>query len=479
VAVARTGSQGGVVRPFGTEGVSMACIELDVHAWAEQQFGACTLGDVRRTNRLTRYAAQIAANPDTLTPDQTESWADCKAAYRLIESPSATFQAVSEPHWKLTRARTAGTWLLIGDTTTIDFGLHRKTSGLSAVGNAYGRGFLLHSSLMVSADSEEVAGLAGQLVYYRKAAPKKETNTMRANRPRESEIWGQLIEEIGPPPANVKFVHVFDAGADGFETLARLIHQQVDGVIRVAQKIRRIRVSGEQYRLEDYVSSLPAAGMYDVHVRPSQKRAARSARIEVRFGTVTIPALSPKGAWVREHGVTSLTMQIVEAREMNPPQGIKGIHWMLYTTLPVATMEDAARVIGYYSKRSLIEEFHRALKSGCRVESRQFRSAKRLEVMTGVLSVTAIRLLQLRSMARTEPDRPARELIPLRWIEMLQKGGKRPISTVSGFFRSLAQLGGFLARKRDGQPGWITLWRGFEKLQLMLRGAAIEGQRSG
>ena len=123
-------------------------------------------------------------------------------------------------------------------------------------------------------------------------------------------------------------------------------------------------------------------------------------------------------------------------------------------------------VVEYYEKRSLIEEYHKALKSGCQVETRQYETSGRLEAITGLLAIVAVRLLQLRAVARTNPDRPAREVVPQLWLDVLQTLRRRPRQswTVRTFFRELAGLGGFLGRKSDGEPGWQTIWRGFDKL---------------
>ena len=125
----------------------MAHLELDISRWANQQFGDCKLGDKRRTKRIVKLAEQVAAHPDGSTPEQTHEWGDCKAAYRLFDSDDVSFGTICEPHWQLTRAQIEGTWLLIGDTTEIDFGIHRETTGLGPTGNGGGLGFLLHSSL--------------------------------------------------------------------------------------------------------------------------------------------------------------------------------------------------------------------------------------------------------------------------------------------------------------------------------------------
>lgn len=459
----------------------MNCLELDVDLWAAQQFGDCDLGDIRRTRRLVTYAAQVAADPDASTPQQTEDWADCRAAYRLLDQEEVTFEAVATPHWRLTRDRQGGTWLVIGDTTTIDFGKHRQVEGLSAVGNGSGLGFLLHSALMVAADSEAIVGLAGGVIHYRQPVPKKETFRQRLARDRESRVWGQVIEQVGPPAEDTQFIHLFDRGADNFEVFCHLLRNRSDWVVRAAQLTRRVQVDGKTPRLREYLLQLPLAGTYELHLRATKKQPARIARVEVRFGTVLMPAPRDASKFVRECGIRSIGMNVVEVREVGAAAGVEALHWVLYTSLPVRTFDDAWQVITYYEKRPLIEEFHKALKTGCHLEERQYHTAERLEAVTGVLTVAAIRLLQLRAVARTDPERPATAVVPKRWIVTLSRVLRRvrPIRTVRDFFRALAKLGGFLGRKCDGEPGWITLWRGFEKLQLILRGAEAMGSKCG
>ena len=211
-----------------------------------------------------------------------------------------------------------------------------------------------------------------------------------------------------------------------------------------------------------------------MRARPHQR--ARQAKLEVRAGAITVPLPSAPSAAIRASGPRAIPMYVVEVREVDPPPDVEEpLHWVLLTSLPATDAEAARRVVGYYETRWLVEEYHKALKTGCGLEQRQYETAQRLEAVTGFLSIVAIRLLQLKTVARNDPERPAEALVPRPWIQMLvqvSRGKHRTIRTVRDFYRGLARLGGFLARKRDGEPGWITLWRGFEKLHLMLRGAA-------
>lgn len=449
-------------------------LELDVNRWAETQFGSCRLGDKRRTRRAVKMAAQFAADPSASTTRQTESWADCKAVYRLMSNEKVTFRALAEPHWEQTRAQSDGHFLLLGDTTTLDFGAHRRTKGLSPVGNGGGRGFLLHSSLMVSAEGEEIVGLAGQTIYHRKRRRKGETFRQRLNRERESKIWGEVIDLVSSAPEGVTFTHVFDRGADNFEVYCRLVLSQTGWVVRVAQRKRLIKTTGKKQRLDHYLDGLPVSGSYELSVPANRKQPARTAEVDVRFGPVFVPAPRDCGKFIRECGIAGIAMWVVEVRETRPPRGVEPLRWVLLTSLVVESFADAWRVIGYYEKRPLIEEFHKALKTGCRLESRQYQTSDRLEAVTGMLSVLAVRLLQLKSVARVDPHRPAEAVVPKRWLTMircLQRGKHRNVSTVREFYHAIARLGGWLGRKHDGEPGWLTLWRGFDKFILIMRGA--------
>lgn len=453
----------------------MASMSLNVNEWSQEQFGRCELGDRRRTARLVRYAAQAAADPSSSTPRQTECWDDCKAAYRLIDNEEVSFTAITAPHHQATRARSEGTWLLISDTTETHFP-GRHVRGLGPTGNGGGRGFLLHSSLMVRPDGGEIVGLAGQVIHYRRPVKREPGGAQRVRRKdRESMIWSQVIEQIGPAPEGARFVHVFDRGGDQFELYCRMAWHDTGWVVRACQLTRKILTpDGQRMPMSDYLVRIPVAGTYTLNLPANQKQVARTAEMEVRFGPLTIPRPQHISQWVKQSGIEEIGMWVVETREINPPRGVKAARWVLLCSEEVHTFKAAWEALERYEKRWLIEEFHKALKTGCRLEERQYETAKRLEAVTGVLSVLAVRLVQLKMLARNEPQRPAEQVVPRKWIHMLRSLRKRPPKapwSVRDFYRELAKLGGFLGRKSDGEPGWMTLWHGFEKLHLCLRGA--------
>jgi len=451
---------------------------LETKAWARSTFGDCELGDRRRTTRLIKVAEQAAARPDGSTPEQTESWGDCKAAYRLFDQDDVTFTEIIRPHCEQTRSscRPGDVKLIVNDTTEVDYGYSRRATGLGPTGNGFGRGFFLHSALMVDAADGRVDGLAGQTLFYRQPQRRAAKNTRRRAADRESVVWGELVDRVGPPPAGVKWVHVDDRGADDCEVFCRIAAQGCSCVIRAARLNRWLETpDGRRVQLDQLLSELPCCQTRTLDVAAKGKQPARTATLELRLAEVRMPLPRVLTPWLRDHRPAQpLRLWVVELRETEPPTGVTPLRWVLYTREPVTTNAAANTVIAWYERRPTVEDYHKALKTGCGVERRYYETAPRLERVTGLLSVVAVRLLQLKTAARETPDRPAVEVAPTQWVELVQRVRKKPVNprmTLRDFLRAIAGLGGHLGRKGDGEPGWITLWRGFEKLMLLARGA--------
>jgi len=450
-------------------------VELEPVVWSESQFGACELGDVRRTRRLVRYAQQMAEKPDASTPHQTEHWADCKAVYRLFERPEVTFESVTAAHYRKTLDLQPGRYLVISDTTEIDYGYKSEREGLGRLTASQRHGFFLHSAMVVDAESHQVIGLGQQELWVRAVGKKKRVHRVACRkRPTESDVWGRVMDSVTSSRPGIELIHVCDRGADNFDVFAHLHLKGDSWVIRAAQLKRKLHFKdGTVAKLDEALTSATLKGSYQVWVAAQKKRKAGWAQVQVSSMSVTIPRPREGAtAFVMDNDVREVSTNVVEVCEVNPPKGCRPLHWVLYTREPVKTMNDCVSVIESYEKRPLIEEYHKCLKTGLQVEGRQYESADRLEAVIGVICVQAVRLLQLRDVAREAPDTAARKLVPLEWVEVLGKITRRPrtIRTVREFLRALAGLGGFLGRKSDGDPGWQTIWRGLETLILALRG---------
>lgn len=457
----------------------MALVIWDPVNWADQNFGTCDFGNVARNHRVMTIARQLARRSDGSFPDQTESWANCKAAYRFFDTKGISYQDIIAPHCRLTHesCQPGDVKLIICDTTEIDYTSLRKTTGLGPIGNGNTRGFFLHSALMVDAGPQHsIEGLAAQDLYYRKdrVGTKKGNNSQRNKADRESTVWGRTFDRVGCPPEGVIYKHICDRGADDIEVMWRALHNSCGFVIRASRLKRKILTAdGRTLPVVEAMAEWAAVGSTrEITVPATATSPRRIATMTLRYGTISIPVarLTP---WLKANRPTGpLQVGVVELLEESPPAGRKAICWVLYTDTLVTCQAEAEKTIEYYEQRWKIEEFHKALKTGCRVEHRQLQKAERLERMLAVSSVVAVRLLQLKTAACQNPERSARQLVPLAWIKLLQKLRRRPINldlNIREFLRQLAGLGGFLGRKGDGEPGWITIWRGYEKLNQIIR----------
>jgi len=453
----------------------VALHELDPELWSELEFGACQLGHKRRTRRLVNYARQMAERPDASTPRQTESWSDCKGVYRLFQRPEVTFESVTAVHYQRTRDLGPGTYLAISDTTELDYGYDSPRLGLGRLTSEKHRGFFLHTALVLEAGNGQVVGVGAQELFTRSSRKKQRVHRVCSRkRASEAEVWGRVIDQVQPrTPAGVQLIHVCDRGADNFDVFA---HLQVKGdswVIRAAQLTRKVRRGDEVLKLANVLEAADLLGSYQLHVRANGEQKARCAEVEVRAAEVTL--LRPREgstAFVMDRDILEIPTWVVEVRERKPPEKEKPLRWVLYTRESGSTFAKAMQVIQYYEQRPRVEDYHKCLKTGLAVERRRYQSRDRLEPVIGVICVQAVRLLQLRDVARSSPCTPAQGCVPTEWLETMQRIRKRPVAlqTVRDFLRAVAGLGGFLGRKCDGEPGWITIWRGLETLLTALRG---------
>jgi len=450
--------------------------------WAARNFGGCRLGDARRTKRLVKTAELVLQNPTASFASLDGQWKNAKGAYRLFANEDVTFEAIVEPHCKNTRESIRGKHcLLLCDTSEVILAKLREIVDGGDLGRGGGPGFLLHPAMAVDAESGELYGLAGAVVRRRKRVKKGETASQRKKRARESEIWGDVIDQVGAPDEHTRYTSVLDRGADSFEVFCHLRKNNHDWIVRVCQRGRKIMPPGEDEScsLKLYMEGQPVIGHYEVPLRSrksnkGKKTQSRTARMEVRTGKVRVAAPVHKSAYEKESGIAWIEMSVVWAREVDGPKGADALDWMLYTSHEVASLENAFTVIGWYKERWLIEEYFKALKTGCKMESRQLRGGQALESLCGLLCVTAFEIFRLKRMALTCPDRASREVVPSRWVDLLcaVRGCPRSeVETVYGFYRMLARLGGFLGRKSDGEPGWQKLWTGWDRLATMARGA--------
>lgn len=442
----------------------------DAASWAHATFAGAELGDVRRNARVLQLAERMMQQPSQTLPVQVGDLASLKAAYRLLDSEAVSFEALSESHWLQTRARAGdeSVVLMIQDTTEIDYTHHPRTEGLGPIGDGRGRGYLLHSVLAVTPNPREVIGIAHQQPFVRVPAPAGETSSrQRSQRQCESQVWANAVEAVGAPPENVRWVHVGDRGSDVFAFLATCLQHGCDFLIRAAQNRRLVTEDSPATRLISTARALDVQDHRLIELPAQHGRPKRQATLALAYGEVSInapfhsPRHDPIQAWV------------IRVWELDPtPQVEEPIEWLLVTSVPTDDLAKAWQHVAWYRLRWIIEDYHRCLKTGCRVEERHLGTYDRLKRLLGILAPLAVHLLQWRDLAQAHPDRLARDALPADVVTVVAHlaGLKAEDLTVGGFWLRIAKQGGYLGRRNDGPPGWQAIWRGWSHILVLLEG---------
>jgi hypothetical protein len=441
--------------------------------FGEEHFGAARLGDARRTRRLVQLADQVVKRPGGTLPDKIDNPASLKALYRLMNQTEVTHDTVLAPSRERTlqlMREAEGTVLVIHDSTELDYS-NLSIEALGQIGNGRGRGYLTHNVIAVVAETGDVIGLAYQKLAKRPRVSKSETREeLRRRSDRESRLWKDASATIPAAAPGHRQVEVADRGADVLEFLDYQESRGKSYLVRSKHNRRIQRENGQNALLHDFARTLPAMGAKTAAVRSTKQRASRQAELAVAWAEVTV--LIPKQPRGEVRGVPLKTW-VVRVWEPDPPKDTEPLEWILLTNVPVRTVEDAQERIRWYERRWIIEEYHKALKTGVSVEEMQFTSEDRLKPAIALLSVAALFLLNMRSASRREEtqNRPASEYIPLMFVKVLALWRYKRTHddlTVHQFYYALARLGGHQNRKQDHPPGWLVLWRGWMKLQSMV-----------
>jgi len=391
------------------------CAELQ---WARTHFGSAELGDARRTKRLVELAAAIRADPQASLPQQYGGRAASKAAYRLLSNGQVDPQAMQQPHREQVARQCAGVKpvLVIQDTTELDFSLRAARGSIRGVGplgagDGGGQGLLQHAALAVS-PTGGLEGVVYQELHPQRRTPKHETRAQRRARGTEAEVWEQCARTVAKLPfGQTPLIHVGDRHADVF-SFFRTLRELGHGFIVRAKHDRDTQddppsEAARIQRLKARLAEQPVAGHRTLEVTrragsPTKKREPRQATVALRYTTTHLPPPRGDARWTHE---APIACQVVEVREQDPSAGVEPIHWMLLTSEPVQSEADARRIVDWYACRWVIEQWHRVLKEGCRLEKSQRDEAMDIHRLAMILGPVAVTLLQMRDLA-DDPERP-------------------------------------------------------------------------
>ena len=449
---------------------------------------ACVdVGDARLTVRLTKIAETMAARPKASLPDAFDE-AGLEGVYRFMSNPAVGFDRIVEAQTKQTASRCGKVpiCLVVHDTTELAFELREDCyrTHLSRISSSR-QGFFLHASIALSGDgSLQPLGLVAGLPYVHAKGVAHDAESKRYWEKRgglfenEGDRWldSVTVSETVLAETGSRVVHVADREGDSFGLFGALVQQRKEFVIRLAQD-RKVEGDGVDV-ISDAVSTTPfLEGTREIEISkrtPSKQLSARKAHparrgrkvlMSFRRAHVTIPRPSKRAN--SEHLPSKIKLTVVEAVERNPPPGEEKVRWLLLTSEPCDDLDDVLRVVDWYRARWVIEEYFKAIKTGCSYELRQFAGAHPLLNMLGVTLALAMQALELRSRARVEPDAPATQVLSRGQIALLvalvPKHKLKPDATAHQALMAIATLGGHL--KRNGPPGWLVLYRGYTRLR--------------
>ena len=444
-------------------------VDRPVQSWAVQEFGQAQLGDPRRTRRLVRLAQQRGRQPTASLPQGCDGWAGAKAAYRFFDNGMIQPEMILAAHRQVTVGRMAQQpiVLLPQDTTQLDYSTHPDTDGLGVLHSANQRGLLLHTTLAVTPERVPL-GVVDQQVWARDPAQlgKRHQRKARPLEEKESVKWVNSLARALALQAQlpgVQLVSIADREGDVYDFLRPVLTTGLAVLVRAAWDRA---VKSPQRRLWAHLRSQPLAGQLTVSVPRRPQQPARLATLQVRFAPVTVrPPQARRGL-----ELPALALWSVLAQEVDPPAGIKPIEWLLVSSLPVTDFGQACERIEWYTCRWLSEIYHKVLKSGCRIEARQFADIANLKRYLALDAVVGWQVLYATMLGRQQPELACTALLEAEEWQALYCFVNRVATpphtppTLQQAVRWIAQLGGFLARKADGEPGVTTIWRGFQRL---------------
>jgi hypothetical protein len=472
---------------------------LDGAQWVHHEFADAPLGDRRLSRRLVDSVQRQAEDPMRAFAAVAKSdWAAVKGYYRLIDQPddsAVTPANILLPHRERTlrRMQAQRTVLCIQDGTDLNFAKRPQCAGLGVIGTnqtgARTRGLHLHSTFAVSTEGLALGVLRA---HFEAPVPRAKDGPETAPEDKKSFQWIEGLRdcvELSKKLPDTRVISVMDREGDIFELFDEqrrtsrvelLVRARVDRRIegedgqsttKLFDTVRQAPVQGHREILVQRASARPKASKQQAKV----KREQRTAKLALRYQRIT---LAPTASEYKER--PAIELWAVHAGELDAPQGSRPIEWFLLSTVPVTSPDEAAQMLHWYTLRWRIEDWHRVLKTGCRVEKLGHDTAERLERAIAIRLVIAWRVMLMTLLGREVPQLPPEMLFSELEITVLgafaQSRGLAVPDTLGDAVVMLARIGGYLARNHDPPPGHQLMWQGYITLSAMAVGFALRDQ---
>ena len=457
----------------------------DDGSWIQAELLSADFNELRLNKRFQVIARELSQQPSLPINQASSDWAAAKAAYRFFQNPKVDHEKIISPHILNTALRIKGhsRVVIVQDSSSIDFSRHQKTKGLGMMhtfdDGGELTGLMLHATLALTEKGLPLGLLSEKIWARQKQMIKGHDHTKIPMSEKESFRWIEGLRAANKLlPAETEMIMVCDREADIYE----LFEEALDLGSGLVVRLQHDRVLDEEdfegLRIFDRLGMEDICGSVQVEIPSSGKRASRTADLAVRFVRVTL-ASRPRGlTTARVAHRSDIDLWVVDLRESSPPKGEEALCWTLITTLEVRDKKTALEVMHYYKMRWTIELYFKTLKTGCSIESCRLNEARKLMSYIALQSVFAWRLLWMTFLNRNTPDMSCETVLTesewkTLWLKRnrrkIKSGELRPLPpkkppSVYEAMRWVAGLGGFLGRKNDGEPGMISIWRGWLQL---------------
>ncbi|XDD52133.1 IS4 family transposase [Leptospira sp. WS92.C1] len=442
-------------------------LETDLD-WIEEEFLSLSLGDKRLNKRLKKIIGSMCNQTGSSLPDVFGNWSGTKAAYRFFSNPKVSPDEIIAPHSRATKKRLEKqeTILVLSDTTEIYYRNRNRIEGLGPMNSNLDQGLLLHPSIAFTTDGIPLGILDFKMWTRLKLGSKHLPRDVRKRTPIENKesikwIQGYRTTCEFSKESDAKYIFICDREADIFELFQEHIEVGENAPDLLIRAVYDRKIEGGDYSWS-YLETLEPVDIYTISVPRKKGKKARDAKIELRFEKLSIKP-------PRYKKLENIDMYAVSATEIDGSED-ETIQWKFLTTIPIRTSEDAKNVISYYKSRWGIEVYFKILKSGCAIESTQFKFGDRFKACIAISAIVSWRVMMLTFLGRNVHGLKASIMFePFEWkgaycrlYETPQPPKQEPdLGTVLEW---IAKLGGHLGRKSDSPPGPLTIFKGLMRV---------------
>lgn len=448
--------------------------------WLDSEFAEQDMGDKRLDKRVKSLTESFCKDPLLSIPNATDDWPETLAAYRLFNNDTVTFDSIMSGHKAATikRIQRESVVLIPQDTTFLNFATDDKSKEMGTLRTKKSDQQLLHTSIAINPNRVNL-GIVNASMWQRDEASSDRTRATKHISEKESLRWIDHYQnacDIQAQSPNSTVVSMADREGDIHEWFQYAENVPLENraayIIRAKANRALLLDDDERIPLWDYMQSLKKLGKFSVNIPKRNGEPGRDAAVNIYASEVTLAGKGKKRK--------PLSIHVVYVKELSPPEGQKGIEWMLLTDLPVEDFTQAKVIVEWYRCRWEIETYFRVMKGSCDIEKNRLKTPKRRLNCIAIYMIVSWRLHSITMLTRKTPDRPCTDAFSEKEWKIIWRVKKKsePPKVAPCLYeitRLLAGMGGFLGRKGDGEPGVKTVWQGYKKLLNYIEAADVFG----